>query len=130
MAELGKEAGSAAEAGAANESGTVPAGGNVAAQAAGAPPEAGATPESGGAAQGAGVARRDAAAGQAWTASEPADAGVVSAAPGGRGGVVLEMIGIDKQFPGVKALDNVQLTLRSGTVHSLMGENGAGKSTL
>ncbi|MDR1061675.1 MAG: ATP-binding cassette domain-containing protein [Clostridiales bacterium] len=40
------------------------------------------------------------------------------------------MIGIDKQFPGVKALDDVHLTLRKGTVHSLMGENGAGKSTL
>ena len=43
---------------------------------------------------------------------------------------LLEMAGIDKQFPGVKALDNAQLTLRAGTVHALMGENGAGKSTL
>lgn len=43
---------------------------------------------------------------------------------------VLEMIDIEKQFPGVKALDHAQLRLRPGTVHALMGENGAGKSTL
>ena len=40
------------------------------------------------------------------------------------------MEGICKSFPGVKALDDVQLSLRAGTVHALMGENGAGKSTL
>ena len=39
---------------------------------------------------------------------------------------VLEMTGISKSFPGVKALDNVSLTVRAGTVHALMGENGAG----
>ncbi len=43
---------------------------------------------------------------------------------------LLEMLDIEKQFPGVKALDHAKLQLRSGTVHALMGENGAGKSTL
>ena len=43
---------------------------------------------------------------------------------------LLEMTDIDKQFPGVKALDRAQLKLSAGTVHALMGENGAGKSTL
>ncbi len=43
---------------------------------------------------------------------------------------VLRMEGISKIFPGVKALDNVTLRVRAGTVHTLMGENGAGKSTL
>ena len=42
----------------------------------------------------------------------------------------LEMRGVVKTFPGVKALDGAQLKLRPGTVHALMGENGAGKSTL
>ncbi len=42
----------------------------------------------------------------------------------------LEMKGISKSFPGVKALDAVTLNVRPGTVHALMGENGAGKSTL
>ncbi len=44
--------------------------------------------------------------------------------------VLLRMEGIVKEFPGVKALDGVNLTVRAGTVHALMGENGAGKSTL
>ncbi|WP_178025348.1 sugar ABC transporter ATP-binding protein [uncultured Paenibacillus sp.] len=43
---------------------------------------------------------------------------------------MLEMKGITKEFPGVKALDGVTLQVRPGTVHALMGENGAGKSTL
>ena len=42
----------------------------------------------------------------------------------------LELKGICKSFPGVKALDHVDLALRPGSVHALMGENGAGKSTL
>ena len=42
----------------------------------------------------------------------------------------LEMRGVCKSFPGVKALDHAQLRLRPGSVHALMGENGAGKSTL
>lgn len=45
-------------------------------------------------------------------------------------GYLLEMIDICKSFPGVKALDNAELRLRPGSIHSLMGENGAGKSTL
>ena len=42
----------------------------------------------------------------------------------------LEMRGVSKSFPGVKALDGINLKVRPGTVHALMGENGAGKSTL
>jgi putative multiple sugar transport system ATP-binding protein len=43
---------------------------------------------------------------------------------------ILEMRGITKTFPGVKALDNVNLSVRQGDIHALVGENGAGKSTL
>ncbi|WP_074044835.1 xylose ABC transporter ATP-binding protein, partial [Geobacillus proteiniphilus] len=43
---------------------------------------------------------------------------------------VLEMKGITKEFPGVRALDNVTFSVRKGEIHALCGENGAGKSTL
>ncbi|MDY0872370.1 multiple monosaccharide ABC transporter ATP-binding protein [Dongia rigui] len=43
---------------------------------------------------------------------------------------ILEMRGIVKTFPGVNALDNVNLTVREGEIHAIVGENGAGKSTL
>jgi len=45
-------------------------------------------------------------------------------------GTILEMNHISKTFPGVKALDDVSISIESGTVHAIMGENGAGKSTL
>ena len=43
---------------------------------------------------------------------------------------LVEMSGIDKSFPGVRALSDAQFSLFAGEVHALMGENGAGKSTL
>ncbi|WBU36919.1 multiple monosaccharide ABC transporter ATP-binding protein [Homoserinibacter sp. YIM 151385] len=44
--------------------------------------------------------------------------------------VILEMRNITKEFPGVKALDDVSMTVRAGQIHAICGENGAGKSTL
>lgn len=44
--------------------------------------------------------------------------------------IILEMKNIVKTFPGVRALDNVNVKVKRGTIHSLVGENGAGKSTL
>ena len=43
---------------------------------------------------------------------------------------VIEMLHITKEFPGIKANDDITLQLRKGEVHALLGENGAGKSTL
>ncbi|MDP4092882.1 MAG: ATP-binding cassette domain-containing protein, partial [Bacillota bacterium] len=43
--------------------------------------------------------------------------------------IILEMKNITKLFPGVKALNNVNLKVQTGEIHALVGENGAGKST-
>ena len=63
---------------------------------------------------------------QRWRmiASKKRQAGRPGAAP------LLEMLRISKNFSGVRALTNAQLTADAGEVHALMGENGAGKSTL
>ncbi len=55
---------------------------------------------------------------------------LASASNGEGAKVLLEMKGVHKGFPGVRALSGVDLVVKSGTVHALIGENGAGKSTL
>ncbi len=46
------------------------------------------------------------------------------------GAAILEMRDITKEFPGVRALDSVSMSVRRGAIHAICGENGAGKSTL
>ena len=50
--------------------------------------------------------------------------------PGKPGATVVELAAVTKKFPGVLAVDRVDLALRPGEVHALLGENGAGKSTI
>ena len=66
------------------------------------------------------------------TAPREAAADHVRAAQGGDNlsDNLLEMRGITKEFPGVKALDDVNFAVKKGSIHALVGENGAGKSTL
>ena len=71
----------------------------------------------------AGVEQVSVASGASVSADEPTT-------DGGPGDVVLRLTDVVKTFPGVRALDGVQLEVRAGEVHCLLGQNGAGKSTL
>src|SRR5687767_3145709 len=61
------------------------------------------------------------------TAPEPEESAVPQ---GTEDQVVLRLTDVVKEFPGVRALDGVQLEVKAGEVHCLLGQNGAGKSTL
>src|SRR4051794_3392747 len=63
--------------------------------------------------------------GRRCAAGLPAGRGVSAGSP-----ALLQMTGIVKEFPGVRALSGVDLDVRAGEVHCLLGQNGAGKSTL
>jgi len=65
-----------------------------------------------------------------FKAADAAPARVGELPKGGRGPVILQLRGVTKRFPGVLALDAVDLDVRRAEVHGLLGENGAGKSTL
>jgi branched-chain amino acid transport system permease protein len=66
--------------------------------------------------------------GQHNARSSPSSPAAVPAAP--RGGVVLEVVGVSREFGGVRAVDDVSFSVRAGTLTGLIGPNGAGKSTL
>ena len=64
------------------------------------------------------------------TGGTPSGAEAGSAAPAGDAPLAVELRGITKRFPGVVANRDIELRVRRGEVHAIVGENGAGKSTL